>query len=212
MSRKFKIGMVGLLVVAALTVMASGTVLAQEETPDESTPQPFGGHGRGFGRGGMMGGEVALEAAAEALGGVGPGAAEAIPALIQALGGDVSVRVRSAAARALGEIGPEAAETVPALIQALGDENYVVRSAAAEALGSIGPGAVEAVPALVEALEDETWSVRRSAAASLKAITEKDKREEKTHCPAACPRHRCQRRGKPQTRPGSTGGHPGSGG
>ena len=69
MSRKFKIGMVGLLVLAALTVLASGTVLAQEETPDESTPKALGQHGRGrdFGRG-IKGGEVALEAAAEALG------------------------------------------------------------------------------------------------------------------------------------------------
>jgi hypothetical protein len=79
MSKKFKIGFVGLLVIAALTAMLSGTVLAQEETP-EVVPQPFGGHGfgrgsghgfgrgsgHGFGRG--YGGEVGLEVIAEALG------------------------------------------------------------------------------------------------------------------------------------------------
>jgi hypothetical protein len=67
MSRKFKIGLVGLLVIAALTAMTSSTVLAQEETP-EPAPKTYGPHGwgRGFGRG--FGGEVGLEAIAEALG------------------------------------------------------------------------------------------------------------------------------------------------
>jgi hypothetical protein len=67
MSRKFKIGIVGLLVIAALAAMTTSTVLAQEETPTPA-PKLYGGHGwgRGFGRG--MGGQVGLEAAAEALG------------------------------------------------------------------------------------------------------------------------------------------------
>jgi hypothetical protein len=65
MSRKFKIGIVGLMVVGALTAAMTGTAFAQDETP---APQAGGWHmgGRGFGRG--MGGEVGLEAAAEALG------------------------------------------------------------------------------------------------------------------------------------------------
>jgi hypothetical protein len=61
MSGKFRIGMVALLVIGALTVALTGTVLAQEETP---TPAPF--PGRGFGR--SLGGQIGLEAAAEVLG------------------------------------------------------------------------------------------------------------------------------------------------
>jgi hypothetical protein len=66
MSKKLKIGLVGLLVVAALAVAMTGTALAQEETPTPA-PKPFGGHGWGhdFSRG--FGGQVGLEAAAEAL-------------------------------------------------------------------------------------------------------------------------------------------------
>jgi hypothetical protein len=73
MSRIFKIGMVGLLVIGALAAVMTGSVLAQDEgetpTPEE---KPFDWHGRGrgfdygFSRG--MGGQLGLEAAAEALG------------------------------------------------------------------------------------------------------------------------------------------------
>jgi hypothetical protein len=63
MRGKFRIGIVALLVVGALTVAMTGTALAQEETPTPA-PAPFFGHG--FARG--MGGEVEMEAAAEALG------------------------------------------------------------------------------------------------------------------------------------------------
>jgi hypothetical protein len=67
MSRKFRIGMVALLVVGALTVSLAGTVLAQEETPTPA-PEADGGRwlGHAFGRG--LGGQVGLEAAAQALG------------------------------------------------------------------------------------------------------------------------------------------------
>lgn len=67
MNKKLKIGFVGLLVVAALAVVLTGNVLAQEETPTPA-PKAYGWHGmgRGFGRG--FGGQVGLEAAAEALG------------------------------------------------------------------------------------------------------------------------------------------------
>lgn len=73
MNRKFTIGLAGLLVMGALMLVLTGTVLAQEETPTPAPDvKPFSGHmwgpgfGRGFGRG--MGGQVGLEAAAEALG------------------------------------------------------------------------------------------------------------------------------------------------
>lgn len=70
MNKWFKIGMVGLLVVGALTAVIAGAALAQDETPvapEGSLPHADGlGMGRGFGRG--MGSQVELEAAAEALG------------------------------------------------------------------------------------------------------------------------------------------------
>ncbi len=69
MNRKFTIGLAGLLVMGALMLVLTGTVLAQEETPAPAPDaKPFGGHmwGPGLGRG--MGGQVGLEAAAEALG------------------------------------------------------------------------------------------------------------------------------------------------
>jgi hypothetical protein len=68
MNKKFKVGVVGLLAIIVMTALTGGTVLAQEETPDEATPQVPGWHGRGFGRGKMMGDGVGLEVAAEALG------------------------------------------------------------------------------------------------------------------------------------------------
>jgi hypothetical protein len=67
MSRRLKIGIVGLLVIGALAVVMTGSVLAQEETPTPA-PKPRGCHkwGHGFGR--SMGGSVGLEAAAQVLG------------------------------------------------------------------------------------------------------------------------------------------------
>ena len=49
MSRMLKVGMVGLLVVGALTVVMAGSVLAQEPTP----PDPLGRMHGGLGRGGF---------------------------------------------------------------------------------------------------------------------------------------------------------------
>jgi hypothetical protein len=77
MSRK--IGFIGLLVVAALAVAMTGTVLAQDEPPTPAPKAPgWHGWGHDFGRGPSfghgpscgrsMGGQVGLEAVAEALG------------------------------------------------------------------------------------------------------------------------------------------------
>jgi hypothetical protein len=70
MGKKLSIGIVGLLVIGALVVTMTGTVLAQEEPPAPES-KPFGWHGRGFGfghpMGRGMGGQVGLEAIAEAL-------------------------------------------------------------------------------------------------------------------------------------------------
>jgi hypothetical protein len=67
MSKGLRIGIVGLLVVAAMVIVTAGTVLAQEETPTPA-PDTYGFHGWGHGPGRGLGGEVGLEAAAAALG------------------------------------------------------------------------------------------------------------------------------------------------
>jgi hypothetical protein len=65
MSKWIKIGIVGLLVVGAVTALVAGAALAQDETPvapEDSLPHMERGMGRG------MGSRVELEAAADALG------------------------------------------------------------------------------------------------------------------------------------------------
>ena len=111
------------------------------------------------------------EKTAEALGEIGPEAASAVPALIEALR-DPKAGVREKTAEALGEIGPEAASAVPALIEALKDREARVRKNAAWTLafGKIGPEAASAVPALIEALKDREARVRENAAAALAVI------------------------------------------
>ena len=84
--------------------------------------------------------------AAMALGPIGEGAVNAVPALIQALQ-DQDVSVRYYAAYALGKIGQDAKDAVPALIQALqNDHNVRGRDSATIALEKIGtPEVLKAV-------------------------------------------------------------------
>ncbi len=109
--------------------------------------------------------------AAEALGGIGPEAKAAVPALIEALK-DPEGDVRREAAQTLGQIGPEAKAAVPALSEALKDTEWEVRSGAGRALGGIGPEAKAAIPALIEASKDEYGRDREAADEALWEITE----------------------------------------
>jgi HEAT repeat protein len=74
------------------------------------------------------------EWSAQAIGEIGPGAAEAVPALI-ALLRNLDVGSRHSAAFALWKIGPKAA--LPALREALSDPDEFVRQSAAMAIENI---------------------------------------------------------------------------
>jgi HEAT repeat protein len=73
---------------------------------------------------------------AQAIGDIGPGAAEAVPALI-ALLRNQDVGSRNSAAIALRGIGPAAKSALPALREALSDPNQDVRRFAALAIEKI---------------------------------------------------------------------------
>jgi len=83
-------------------------------------------------------------AALEALGRIGPGAEDAIPALARAM-------PEAGAPEALASIGPVA---VPALIESLRSSDRATREAAMRALARIGPAARDAVPLVAGLLPD----------------------------------------------------------
>jgi HEAT repeat protein len=108
----------------------------------------------------LRGDDTMLRAgAAKALGGMGPAAKEAIPALCENLGHPEKT-LREEIATALGDIGPEAEAT---LIEALGWEAALQRQTAALALGAIGRAAPKAAPALFARLDLETDEETRAA-------------------------------------------------
>ncbi|MCE9544569.1 MAG: HEAT repeat domain-containing protein [Planctomycetia bacterium] len=85
--------------------------------------------------------------AAEILGRIGPPAASAVPALIEALDDD-RPEVRREVLFALGAIGPAAKPAVAAARKALKDPEPKVRYSAVWLLGRLGPDAAEALPEL----------------------------------------------------------------
>jgi HEAT repeat protein len=97
---------------------------------------------------------------------LGPEAAEAVPALADALASPHSL-VRQNAALALTRIGPASRAAVPALTQALRDTEWTVRRQAAMALGEIGPDAAPATPVLQRLSKDPDHLVRRAATEAL---------------------------------------------
>jgi HEAT repeat protein len=107
--------------------------------------------------------------AARVLGGIGPDAQAAAPALANALRGTTDER-RLEAADALAKIGRNQAEAVPIATRALVAEDWRDRMRAAGVLGDFGPIAEPSVPALTKALEDENSNVRWSTAVALSTI------------------------------------------
>ncbi|MGE5192474.1 MAG: HEAT repeat domain-containing protein, partial [Deltaproteobacteria bacterium] len=112
--------------------------------------------------------------AATDLGGLGPKAEVAVPALIPLLGdtnsvelpvGAIYTTVRQDTANALVQIGPQA---VPAVIDAMQHSaNEEIRIGAAMTLIAFGPDAKEALPALARGLDDPIDTVRALAAQGL---------------------------------------------
>ena len=110
-----------------------------------------------------------------AIGGIGPAASEAIPALIDALdskkvrGGRAAVRIQSAmrVSLALASVGPAA---IPALQIALESKDAEQRAGAARALGAMGPAAGIAAPALTKNLADGSEAARQDAVDALGQI------------------------------------------
>jgi HEAT repeat protein len=84
------------------------------------------------------------EVSAVALGRVTAGSDEAVPALIEALEGATTLRMREAVVRGLGDVGPCARAAEPQLRALLKDKEAVLRTAAAEALEKIGVAATPA--------------------------------------------------------------------
>jgi HEAT repeat protein len=96
------------------------------------------------------------EAAASSLGGLGPRAASALPALFDILKGqEYENLLRHTVIMALPRIG-NASVTVPRLVQVVQDKSQgEFRGAAAGILAQFGPSARQAVPALIEALKEK---------------------------------------------------------
>ncbi len=100
--------------------------------------------------------------AADELAHLGPQAAPAVPALIQALGSN-DPQLRWRAARAVGAIGPKAAAADKVLIALLADKDPLLREYAADSLGRIGVVNESVLDALAEAVTDESPQVRAEA-------------------------------------------------
>jgi HEAT repeat protein len=111
---------------------------------------------------------------------LGPDAASAVPALIDAINhadnqlDSAILHSRVQLIQALGGIGPGASGATKTLASRLRtDPDYFVRQYAAETLGRIGPQAAEAVPELRLALKDKAVQVRDHAAPALGLIGSK---------------------------------------
>lgn len=123
--------------------------------------------------------------AALVLGDMGPGAEDAVPALIEALkdkrdpwreqvvrGRRNDRSVRGSYVQTLGKIGPGARAAVPILMETLSDQHIIIHPSAIQALGSIGPAAADAVPLLIKELQNNGGGpvIRRDAALAIGRI------------------------------------------
>lgn len=109
-------------------------------------------------------------AAARALDGIGPAAAEAVPALIKSVKSADSL-VQAHAIEALGGIGPAHPDVLPALFRLLkATDPKWFPDAAARSLGRIGPPAKAAVPELLDLLKARGRKARSDCQEFLTAL------------------------------------------
>jgi HEAT repeat protein len=105
------------------------------------------------------------------IGRLGPEAASAVPAVIDALGkaGDApdDIEFIREAQIALSAIGPAAKAAIPALIKSVGSENDEISASACYALGKMGDAARAAIPALQRAEESESLVVQAASVFAL---------------------------------------------
>ena len=112
-------------------------------------------------------------AAGYALGKIGPGAKDALPALTQmAASDDELIKLSSVwAMLQIGVMNDDLTKmAVPMLAKALTSEREFVRVEAAMSLGKLGKAAASAVPALEKAAQDPSPAVRAAAAEAAKLI------------------------------------------
>jgi HEAT repeat protein len=105
-------------------------------------------------------------AAADALAEIGAAAKDAVPVLMENIGG-TNAEGRALAAKTLGRIGCEPKTVVPLLLGLLSDKDREVRYSAAYALGAMGDPLSPVVSALMETLRDNDAIVRAAAAKAL---------------------------------------------
>ncbi len=108
--------------------------------------------------------------AARALGGMGPAAAESLPAL-RAMFDDTAKSSRFSAADALYAVGRDAKETLPFLLSSLEDADPDARESAAVSIGQLGPDGAAAIEPLIRACKDAEAHVRAQAARALGPMT-----------------------------------------
>ena len=106
---------------------------------------------------------------AHIIGYIGPGAADAVPLLVQGAT-DTYFANRWDAVIALGRIHARPDLATPALAVCLRDPDERIRGSAATSLGSLGTGAQSAVPELTKLLGDPVPFVKDDAASALKEI------------------------------------------
>jgi HEAT repeat protein len=113
---------------------------------------------------------LVLQHAAQALGEIGPGATDAVPALVQALKDVDEEFDRLTIAGALCRVRPRERAALNTLEAGLRHANFQPRQLAAMLLGELGPDAAPVVPSLAKLLSDIDESVRTAAAEALAKI------------------------------------------
>lgn len=85
----------------------------------------------------------------------GARAKDAVPALAEMLGSDLSSRYRAEIARVIGQVGPDAKQAVPFLLKSLNDRAESVRIAVVVALLHVEPESESAITDFTKIIEIE---------------------------------------------------------